>query len=254
MPEAQRMLIAEDEPAIAEAVAYTFTAEGFDVDIVGDGDAAVNARVDDYDVLILDVMLPKLSGVEACRRIRERSIVPVVMLTARSAELDRVLGLEAGADDYVPKPFSMAELVSRVRAILRRRSFDRGAAGMTRQVGGVRLDLAQQTLAVDGWVVDVTPSEFRLLELLAREPERAFTRGEIVEHLWRSAHVGDERTCDAHVKNLRRKIESDPERPRYRFHEQIILASKMAIEAPFCQARLLHNRADTTAISAVLPE
>jgi two-component system response regulator RegX3 len=210
---AQRLLVAEDEPAIADAVAYAFRAEGFDVDIVEDGAAAAGASVDDYDVLILDVMLPKLSGIEACRRIRERSIVPILMLTARSAELDRVLGLEAGADDYVPKPFSMPELVSRVRAILRRRSFDAGATAMTREVGGVRLDLAQQLLAVDGRAVDVTPSEFRLLELLAREPERAFTRDEIVEHLWRSAHVGGARTCDAHVKNLRRKIERDPARP-----------------------------------------
>src|SRR5262249_55874607 len=160
--------------------------------------------------LILDVMLPKLSGVEACRRIRERSIVPVVMLTARSAELDRVLGLEAGADDYVPKPFSMPELVSRVRAILRRRSLDREVAMLTREVGGLRLDLAQQTLLVDGRVTDVTPSEFRLLALLAREPDHAFTRGEIVEHLWHSSHVGGARTCDVHVKNLRRKIERDP--------------------------------------------
>jgi len=211
--EATRILIAEDEPAIAEAVAYAFGAEGFDVDIVVDGDEAVNAKVDDYDVLILDVMLPKLSGLEACRRIRERSIVPVVMLTARTAELDRVLGLEAGADDYVSKPFSMPELISRVRAILRRRSLDRGAVGMTREVGGVRLDLVQQTLVVDGRPVDVTPSEFRLLELLAREPERAFSRVEIVEHLWRSAHVGDERTCDVHVKNLRRKIERNSAKP-----------------------------------------
>ncbi len=207
------MLIAEDEPAIADAVAYAFRAEGFEVDVVVSGDAAVNSSVDDYDVLILDVMLPKLSGIEACRRIRERSIVPVVMLTARNAELDRVLGLEAGADDYVPKPFSMAELVSRVRAILRRRTFDRGAAGMAREVGGVQLDLVRQALVVDGREVDVTPSEFRLLELLAREPDRAFTRAEIVEHLWRSAHLGGGRTCDAHVKNIRRKIERDPARP-----------------------------------------
>jgi len=211
--EAPRILIAEDETAIAEAVAYALSAEGFGVDIVGDGDAAVKADVDDYAVLILDVMLPKLSGVEACRRIRERSIVPVVMLTARSAELDRIIGLDAGADDYVSKPFSMAELVSRVRAILRRRSLDRTAGGMAREVGGVRLDLVQQAVLVDGRRVETTPSEFRLLELLAREPERAITREEIVEHLWRSPHVGAARTCDVHVKNVRRKIERDPARP-----------------------------------------
>lgn len=207
------MLVAEDEPAIADAVAYAFTAEGFHVDVVGDGMAAVSSSVDEYDVLVLDVMLPKLSGLEACRRIRERSVVPVLILTARSAELDRVLGLEAGADDYVPKPFSMPELVSRVRAILRRRTFDREAAGMTRDVGGLHLDLAQQSLVVDGRAADVTQSEFRLLELLTRDPERAFTRDEIVAHLWRTPHLSGSRTCDAHVKNLRRKIERDPARP-----------------------------------------
>lgn len=208
-----RILIAEDDAAIAESVAYALEAEGFSVDIVGDGEAAANADVDGYDVLILDLMLPKLSGVEVCRRVRERSVVPVVMLTARTAEVDRVLGLEAGADDYVAKPFSMAELISRVRAILRRRSLDRRAGGMTRDVGGVRLDLARQALIVDGRPVDVTSSEFRLLELLGREPERAFTREAIVEHLWRSSYVGGIRTCDAHVKNVRRKIERDPARP-----------------------------------------
>jgi two-component system response regulator RegX3 len=208
-----RILIAEDDAAIAESVAYALRAQGFSVDMVGDGEAAANADVDAYDVLILDLMLPKLSGVEVCRRVRERSIVPIVMLTARTAEVDRVLGLEAGADDYVAKPFSMAELVSRVRAILRRRSLDRQAGGMTREVGGVRLDLAQQALVVDGRPVDVTSSEFRLVELLGREPERAYTRDEIVEHLWRSPYVGGARTCDVHVKNLRRKIERDPARP-----------------------------------------
>src|SRR5437763_14308354 len=148
-----RILIAEDDAAIADAVAYALQAQGFSVDTVGDGEAAANADVDGYDVLILDLMLPKLSGLEVCRRIRQRSIVPVVMLTARGGELDRVLGLEAGADDYVPKPFSMAELVSRVRAILRRRSLDQKAAGMTREVGGVQLDLAQQALVVGGHAV-----------------------------------------------------------------------------------------------------
>ena len=208
-----RILLAEDDAAIADAVSYAFGSEGFSVDVVVDGDGAVSTAVDDYDVVILDVMLPKLSGLEACRRIRARSVVPVVMLTARTAEVDRVLGLEAGADDYVSKPFSMTELISRVRAILRRRALDRDAVSSVRDVGSLRLDLLQQTVEADGRRVDVTPSEFRLLALLAREPERAFSRREIVEHLWRSSHVGDRRTCDVHVKNLRRKIERDPARP-----------------------------------------
>jgi two-component system response regulator RegX3 len=208
-----RILLAEDDAAIADAVSYAFGSEGFSVDVVGDGEGAVSSAVDDYDVVILDVMLPKLSGLEACRRIRARSVVPVVILTARTAEVDRVLGLEAGADDYVSKPFSMTELISRVRAILRRRALDRDAVSSVRDVGSLRLDLLHQTVEADGRRVDVTPSEFRLLALLALEPERAFSRREIVEHLWRSSHVGDRRTCDVHVKNLRRKIERDPARP-----------------------------------------
>ncbi len=208
-----RILLAEDDGAIADAVSYALGSEGFDVDVVVDGDEAASSAFDDYDVVILDVMLPKLSGLEVCRRIRARSVVPVMMLTARTAEIDRVVGLEAGADDYVSKPFSMAELISRVRAILRRRSLDRDVNGSVREVGPLRLDLLGQTLVVDGRVVDVTPSEFRILALLARQPDRAVSRREIVEHLWRSQHVGDERTCDVHVKNLRRKIERDPARP-----------------------------------------
>jgi two-component system response regulator RegX3 len=213
VPEHSRILVVEDEDGIADAVSYTLGAEGYVVDRLVDGEAAVEASVDEYDVIVLDVMLPKLSGVEVCRRIRERSVVPIIMLTARTGEVDRVLGLEAGADDYVPKPFSMPELVSRVRAIVRRRALDRTAAATTREVGGLRLDLIQQTLTLDGRSVDVTPSEFRLLALLAREPERAFSRREIVEHLWRSTYIGNKRTTDVHVKNLRRKIERDPAHP-----------------------------------------
>jgi len=213
MAEGSRILLVEDEDGIADAVSYTLGAEGFEVERLVDGEAAVEAPVDDYDIVVLDIMLPKLSGIEVCRRIREHSVVPILMLTARTGEVDRVLGLEAGADDYVVKPFSMPELVSRVRAILRRRHLDRLAAATTREVGGLRLDLLKQTVTLDGRSVEVTPSEFRLLALLAREPERAFTRREIVEHLWRSAYVGNRRTTDVHVKNLRRKIELDPARP-----------------------------------------
>jgi two-component system response regulator RegX3 len=215
VPEPYRILLVEDEDGIADAVSYSLGAEGYDVDRLVDGDAAVRADADAYDVVVLDLMLPKLSGIEVCRRIRERSFVPILMLTARTGEVERVLGLEAGADDYVIKPFSMPELVSRVRAILRRRSFDRTAtAAVTmREVGDLRLDLLQQTLTRAGRAVDVTPSEFRLLALLAREPERAFSRREIVEHVWHSTYLGNQRTTDVHVKNLRRKIEDDPARP-----------------------------------------
>jgi two-component system response regulator RegX3 len=181
-----------------------------------DGEAALSkARAEPFDLVILDVMMPRLSGLDVCRTLRAESDVPIVILTARDAEVDRVLGLELGADDYVPKPFSIAELVSRVRALLRRRELDRTAgSAVTQVVGGVRLDLARHEVTVDGERVHLTPSEFKLLSLLAAEPERVFTRRQIMEHLWASIYVGDERACDVHVSGLRRKIEVDPRHPK----------------------------------------
>ncbi len=210
---AGRILLVEDEPAIADAVAYSLRSTGYDIDVLPDGEQALRSY-GGYDLLVLDVMLPGLSGVEVCRRIRAQSAVPIVMLTARGAEVDRVLGLEAGADDYIPKPFSMPELVSRVNALVRRRALDQQlAASAVREAGPVRLDLIDQSVRVAGKVVDVTPSEFRLLAVLASEPGRVFTRGELSERLWRDARRGV-RGWDVHVKNLRHKIERDPARPQ----------------------------------------
>ncbi len=212
-----RILLADDEPDIAESVGYALRREGFEVDAVGDGEAALEAaRSSTYDVAILDVMMPKLSGLEACRVLRAESDLPVIMLTARDAEVDRVLGLELGADDYLTKPFSLAELVSRVRALLRRRELDRTTASgrPTRVVGGLELDLVRHRVTVDGRLVQLTPSEFKLLALLAEHPEQVFSRREIMEHLWETPYVGDQRACDVHVSNLRRKVERDSAHPR----------------------------------------
>jgi DNA-binding response OmpR family regulator len=210
-----RILVVDDEPAILDAVSYALRSSGFDVDTYADGESALDAAsTEPYDVLVLDVRLPGLSGIEICRRLRESSDVPILILTAMDAEVDRVLGLEAGADDYVTKPFSIAELVSRVRAILRRRELDRNAVYGVQQVGALKLDLARHEVQVDSRTVRLTPSEFQLLALLAREPERVFSRREIMQHLWDSTYVGDQRACDIHVSNLRRKIEDDPGRPR----------------------------------------
>ena len=211
----ERILVVDDEPAIVDAVAYALRREGFEVETASDGRQALEAaRTAPYDVLVLDLMLPGMSGLDVCRSLRTESDVPIVMLTARDAEVDRVVGLELGADDYVTKPFSVAELVSRVRAILRRRELDRGpAVGTLIRVGDLELDLARHRVRVDGREVDLTPSELSLLSLLAREPDRVFTRREVMQHLWDSTYVGDERACDIHVSNLRRKIEHDPARP-----------------------------------------
>jgi two-component system, OmpR family, response regulator RegX3 len=209
-----RVLVVDDEPAIRDAVEYALRNEGFEVDAIGDGNAALEAALtNEHDVLVLDLMLPGMSGSEVCRRVRAESAVPIVMLTARGAELDRVLGLEIGADDYVTKPFSMAELISRIRAILRRRDLDRmGGSGLLR-VGSLELDPMRHEARIDGEVKRLTPSEFKLLLLLARQPERVFSRREIMQHLWDSDYVGDQRACDIHISNLRRKLERDPANP-----------------------------------------
>ena len=210
-----RVLLVDDEPDIVDPLTYALEREGFDVKPVGDGSTALDlARAELFDVIVLDIMLPGESGIEVCRTLRSESDVPIVMLTARDSEVDRVLGLELGADDYVTKPFSTAELVSRIRAILRRRALDRTPTSESEiHVGGVAINLARHLVQVDGRTVDLTPSEFKLLLLLAGEPERVFTRQQIMEHLWQTPYVGDTRACDAHVSNLRRKVERDHTHP-----------------------------------------
>ena len=209
-----RVLVIDDEPAIREAVEYALRNEGFQVDGAADGENGLLAALDmPYDVVVLDLMLPRMSGTEVCRRLRRQSAVPIIMLTAKGAELDRVLGLEVGADDYVTKPFSMAELLGRIRAIIRRRELDRSGAASVVRVGGLELDPIRHEVKVQGELKRLTPSEFKLLMLLAQQPERVFSRREIMQHLWDSTYVGDQRACDIHISNLRQKIESDPANP-----------------------------------------
>jgi two-component system response regulator RegX3 len=164
--------------------------------------------------MILDLLLPGTQGMEVCRTLRSESDLPIVMLTAREAEADRVGGLEVGADDYVTKPFSVAELVSRVRALLRRRELDRNRSPAVQQVGGLHVDVTRHSATIDGKPLPLTRSEFRLVTLLASEPGRVFTRDELVRHLWQSDFVGDRRAIDVHISNLRRKLEPDPRHPR----------------------------------------
>ena len=203
----RRILLVDDEPGIVEFVSYGLAREGFEVVSVGDGQEALErARSEPFDLMVLDVMLPSLSGNDVARALRRESDLPIVMLTARDAETDLVVGLESGADDYVTKPFSMAELVSRIRALLRRRELDARGGGTVREVGAIRIDLAQHEVTVDGRTVRLTPSEFRILTLLSDRPGHVFSRREILQHLWSSPHVPDERTADAHVANLRRKL------------------------------------------------
>jgi two-component system response regulator RegX3 len=164
--------------------------------------------------MILDLMLPGTPGLEVCRTLRAESDLPIVMLTAADAEADRVEGLDSGADDYMTKPFSVAELVSRVRALLRRRLLDRTSASITRRLGELEVDLNRHTVTMSGRPLPLTRSEFRLVALLSSEPGRAFSREELVRHLWQSEFVGDRRSIDVHISNLRRKLEGDPRNPR----------------------------------------
>jgi two-component system response regulator RegX3 len=214
LSDSARILVADDDTAVLDAIGHSSERERFEVETAGDGEEALAAaRRGVFDVVILNVMMPRLFGTDVCRTLRAESDAPIILLSARDAELDRVLGLELGADDYLTKPFSMAELISRVRTILRRRELDRASVGGIRQVGDIRIDFTRHQVSVAGEMVHLTRSEFGLLTLLAEQPERVFSRRDIVEHLWQSPYVGDERACDIHVSNLRRKLEADPRNP-----------------------------------------
>jgi DNA-binding response OmpR family regulator len=210
-----RVLVVDDEPSLVQGLTYALQRERFDVEVVGDGRSAVETALSQvFDVILLDVMLPRLSGTEACREIRAASDVPIIMLTARDSEREVVEGLGVGADDYVTKPFSAAELVGRIRSVLRRRELDRAAnADVVRRLGGLVVDLVNDEVRVDGKPVQLTPSEFRILGLLASAPGATWSRRQIMEHLWGSTHIGDEHTCEVHISTLRRKIEPDPANP-----------------------------------------
>jgi two-component system response regulator RegX3 len=208
-----RVLVVDDEEAIREGVAYSLRAEGLEVECSDSGASALAALSEDgFDVVVLDIMLGDISGVEVARRIRAAHDVPILMLTARDDEADLVLGFEAGADDYVTKPFSMRELILRTRAILRRRELDRGVPAQIMRAGDLELDLLRHEVRVAGTPTRVSPTELRILALLAGE-DRAFTRKEILQHAWETTFVPDVRACDVHIANLRKKIEPDASNP-----------------------------------------
>ncbi len=213
----QRILVVDDEPHIVELVRYNLLQEGYDVATAGDGEAALTKiRTERPDLIILDIMLPGVDGLEVCRRLRAESSVPIIMLTAKGGEMDRVVGLEIGADDYVAKPFSPRELVARVRAVLRRRVREISPAAQEPiRVGDLHLNPATHEVILGGRPVELTAREFELLRLLMRHPNRVFTRDFLLEHLWGFDFYGSTRTVDMHVSRLREKIEDDPSRPTY---------------------------------------
>lgn len=212
---AQTILVVDDEARIVKLVRDYLERAGFEVLTARDGETALQlARREQPDLIILDLMLPGMDGLDICRLLRQESSVPIIMLTARVEEVDRVVGLELGADDYVTKPFSPREVVARVRATLRRVNGELGPTAIIR-AGDLELDTAALTATVAGQPVDLTPTEFQLLATLARQPGRIFSREQLLEAIHGVAFDGYDRSIDSHIKNLRRAIEPDPRQPRY---------------------------------------
>jgi two-component system response regulator RegX3 len=212
-----RILIVEDEESLADSVRYNLEREGYEVFVVGDGRRAMERfRSEGAALVILDLMLPEMSGLDVCRMIRQESDVPIIMVTAKDAEADKVTGLELGADDYVTKPFSVRELVSRVRAHLRRAAMGASAAPDEVLSGGpIQMDVARHEVEVQGAPVAFPPKEFELLEAFLRRKDRLLTRLFLIEEVWGSDYVGDTKTLDVHVKRIRQKIEHDPHDPTH---------------------------------------
>jgi DNA-binding response OmpR family regulator len=211
------VLVVEDEASLASTLSYNFRKNGFNVISAGDGlEGLQAARRESPDVVVLDLMLPKMDGLEVCRRLRAGSDVPILMLTAKGEELDRVVGLEMGADDYLTKPFSMRELIARVRALLRRSGGRPAAADVSRlTAGSLELDLRGRTVTRLGEEVALKPKEFDLLFFLAKNAGQVFTREQVLEHVWGYEFFGGSRTVDVHVRWLREKLEQDPGQPRH---------------------------------------
>jgi two-component system response regulator RegX3 len=209
-----RILVVEDEESFSEALSFMLKREGFDVGIATDGNEAV-AEFERHgaDLILLDLMLPGISGTEVCRIIRAKSQVPIIMLTAKDGEVDKVVGLELGADDYVTKPFSSRELLARVRAVLRRHGEVEELLPATIEAGPVRLDVDRHIVTVRGVHVPMPLKEFDLLEFLVRNSGRVLTRAQLIDRVWGADYVGDTKTLDVHVKRLRAKIEEDPGNP-----------------------------------------
>jgi len=211
-----RILVVEDEESFSDALGYLLGREGFEISIADTGPKAIEEfDRNGADLVLLDLMLPGLSGTEVCRQLRQRSSVPIIMLTAKDSEIDKVVGLELGADDYVTKPYSSRELVARIRAVLRRNGdFSEGANDLNVLTAGpVRMDVERHVVSVNNLVVQLPLKEFELLEFLMRNCGRVLTRMQLIDRVWGSDYVGDTKTLDVHVKRLRAKIESDPANP-----------------------------------------
>jgi two-component system response regulator RegX3 len=211
-----RVLVVEDEESYSEALSYMLRKEGYEVAIADNGaDALKEFDRNGADIVLLDVMLPGIPGTEVCRQIRQTSSVPVIMVSAKDDEVDKVVGLELGADDYVTKPYSPRELVARIRAVLRRGQDTGDLAPGTLEAGPVRMDVERHVVTVNGSEQRLPLKEFELLEMFLRNPGRVLTRGQLIDRVWGSDYVGDTKTLDVHVKRLRAKLEPDPSEPKF---------------------------------------
>lgn len=210
-----RILLVEDESALSEPLAFLLSREGFEVEIAEDGQQALDVFANgSFDIILLDLMIPHVPGTEVCRQIRTTSNIPIIMLTAKDTEVDKVVGLELGADDYVTKPYSTRELLARIKAVLRRnvREEDSNDDGVI-DIAGIRLDADRHTLHVQGELVATPLKEFELLEYLMSNVGRVLTRGQLIDRVWGTDYYGDTKTLDVHIKRLRSKIEADPAEP-----------------------------------------
>ena len=211
-----KVLVVEDEESFSEALSFMLRKEGYDVVVAADGPAALEAfDASGADIVLLDLMLPGIPGTEVCRQLRTRSSVPIIMVTAKDSEVDKVVGLEIGADDYVTKPYSARELLARVKAVLRRHSEAEELLPATVEAGPVRIDVERHAVTVRGERVSLPLKEFDLLELLVRNAGRVMTRARLIDRVWGADYVGDTKTLDVHVKRLRAKIEEDPAAPTH---------------------------------------
>ncbi|MEO6018896.1 MAG: response regulator transcription factor [Knoellia sp.] len=211
-----RILVVEDEVSFSDPLSYLLRKEGYEVSIAENGnDALTEFDSAGADLVLLDLMLPGLSGVDVCRALRQRSNVPVIMLTAKDSEIDKVVGLELGADDYVTKPYSSRELLARIKAVLRRLSEPEELLPATLEAGPVRMDVERHVVTVGGAATQLPLKEFELLEMLLRNTGRVLTRMQLIDRVWGSDYVGDTKTLDVHVKRLRAKVEPDPAAPKH---------------------------------------
>ena len=211
-----KILVVEDEASFSDALSYVLGKEGFEVTVADTGDGAIAAfDKGGADLVLLDLMLPGLSGTEVCKQLRSRSSVPIIMLTAKDTEVDKVVGLELGADDYVTKPYSKAELIARIRAVLRRQGDVSEVSDAVLTAGPVRIDVERHQVNINNELIALPLKEFELLEFLVRNSGRVLTRSQLIDRVWGSDYFGDTKTLDVHVKRLRAKIEQDPANPVY---------------------------------------